>query len=283
MIQQRTIHTDAIRETVDRILYRANFDLPGEVSAVLSEMSRSETGEIARMALSVLGENARIAKEESLPLCQDCGAVIVFLELGQQVFIAGGNLNEEIQSAAADAYKKYYLRKSIVGDPLKRENTGTNTPCFIHTDIVPGDSLGITAYLKGGGSENMTSLKMFRPTASIDEITDFIEHSVIEAGPNPCPPLFLGIGIGGTADTAVLNSKKAVLRGVSSENPDPYYNDLETSIRARLNRTMVGPLGMGGSSTVAKVFIKPEATHIAILPVALNMNCHSLRYAGEVL
>jgi len=282
-MKQRTIHTDTIREAVDRLLYQSNFELPEQVSSLLSEMKHNETGEIARMTLSVLEENALIAKNESLPLCQDCGAVIVFLELGQQVCIAGGTLNDEIQSAVAEAYQKYYLRKSIVGDPLKRDNTGTNTPCFIHTDIVPGDTLAVTAYLKGGGSENMTALKMFRPTASIEEISDFIEHSVIEAGPNPCPPLFLGIGIGGTADAAVLNSKKAVLRDLSSGNPDPFYDDLEQSLLARLNRTMVGPLGMGGTSTVAKVFIKPEATHIAILPVALNMNCHSLRYAREVL
>jgi fumarate hydratase subunit alpha len=282
-MKQRTIHTDAIREAIDRLLYRANFVLPPEVREIFSGMKENEPGEIARMTLSVLEENALIAKEESLPLCQDCGAVIIFLELGQQVCIEGGNINDEIQCAVGDAYKKYYLRKSIVGDPLQRENTGTNTPCSIHTDIVPGNSLAITAYLKGGGSENMSRLNMFRPTASIEEISDFIEHAVIEAGPNPCPPLFLGIGIGGTADTAVLNSKKAVLRDLSSGNPDPYYDELEKSLYHRLNRTMVGPLGMGGSSTVAKVFIKPAATHIAILPVALNMNCHSLRYAREVL
>ena len=282
-MKQRTIHTDVIREAVDRLLYRANFVLPPEVREIFSGMKENEPGEIARMTLSVLEENALIAKEESLPLCQDCGAVIIFLELGQRVCLEGGNINDEIQCAVSDAYKKYYLRKSIVGDPLQRENTGTNTPCFIHTDIVPGNSLAITAYLKGGGSENMSRLKMFRPTASIEEISDFVEHSVIEAGPNPCPPLFLGIGIGGTADTAMLNSKKAVLRDLSSGNPDPYYDELEKSLCHRLNRTMVGPLGMGGRSTVAKVFIKPAPTHIAILPVALNMNCHSLRYAREVL
>lgn len=282
MNHKKTIHTDAITQTIVDLIFQCSFTFPPEMTELLRDMRNCEELEIARGSLDILSRNAEIAAEERIPLCQDCGIVTVFLEIGQDALIEGIPLVEAVNGAVAQAYAEFYLRKSVVGDPLRRLNTGTNTPCFIHTDIVAGDTVKVTVYLKGGGSENMGALKMFRPTSGIDEILQFIENHVIEAGPNPCPPLFLGIGIGGTADAAVLNSKKAVLRGIGSIHPDPAYADLEAKIKARLNKTGVGPLGFGGISTVAAVYIKEAPTHIATLPVALNLNCHSLRY-GEAL
>lgn len=280
---KRTINTRDVFDSAVRLLYRASFSLPDGVGEALGAMREGETGETAGMALDVIAENARIAASDELPLCQDCGSVIFFVEIGQDVCLEGGPIRQELDRAVEEAYRRYYLRKSIVRDPLRRDNTGTNAPCSVHADIVAGASFRLTAYLKGGGSENMTRLAMMRPTAPVEEIIEFTVRSVIDAGPNPCPPLFLGMGIGGTADAAMLNAKKAVLRHPDSPNPDPFYRDLELEIGRRLNATGVGPLGLGGKSTAARVFILPEATHIATLPVALNMNCHSLRYAMEEL
>lgn len=279
----RTIHSYIITAAISSLIERASFALPETTLAVFSSLRDAEKEGKAKTTMDVLLENARIAANEHLPLCQDCGAAIVFAEIGQNAHIEGKLLHEAIDEGIRIAYQKHYLRKSIVADPLRRINTGTNTPGFLHTEIVPGDSINLTVYLKGGGSENASSLKMFNPTASKDEIVGYIVDAVVAAGPNPCPPIFLGVGIGGTADVAMLNAKKAVLRGLSSHHPDPYYAALEDEILKRLNETGVGPLGWGGKSTAAAVFIKEAPTHIASLPVALNMNCHSLRYATEVL
>jgi len=246
-------------------------------------MRDEEGSPLARETLDILIQNDDIATNEQVPLCQDCGSVTVFIELGQQVCLEGDNLEESIHAGVADAYEKYYLRKSIVGDPLQRVNTGTNTPAFVHTDIVPGNSLKITVYLKGGGSENMSSLKMFRPTSTENEIIDYIAQTVLDAGPNPCPPLFIGVGIGGTSDTAMVNSKKAVLREPGTPHPLEYYADLENKILDAVNNTGVGPLGFGGNITAVAVFIREAPAHIATLPVAVNLNCHSLRYRSAVL
>jgi fumarate hydratase subunit alpha len=275
---KKIISIQSIADAVEHLIYQASFNLPEDVKNIFKLMAVSEKSPMARETLQVLFENSEIAEKENFPLCQDCGAVGIFLEIGIDVTLTGTDFDAGINNAVAAAYKKYNLRASIVADPLRRKNTGTNTPAFIHTDIVPGDRVKLTVYLKGGGSENMTSLRMFRPTDSIDIIIYHIEERVIEAGPNPCPPIFLGIGIGGTADMALLNSKKAVLRGVGTKHPDTFYQDLENRIFERLNATNIGPLGFGGRSTVAEVYIKEAPSHIASLPVALNMNCHSLRY-----
>ena len=195
--------------------------------------------------------------------------VIVFIEMGQAVLVEG-SLTAAVNSGVEEAYRKFSLRKSIVADPLKRNNTGTNAPAFMHVDLVERDRFAITVYLKGGGSENMSALKMFRPTDPAEAVIDFIEETVVQAGPNPCPPLFLGVGIGGTADTAMLNAKMAVLREAGTRHTDPFYADLEQRIEERLNVTGVGPLGFGGRSTVGWVYIRESPTHIAMLPVALN-------------
>ena len=280
---KRTIHTDEIKKALEELIFSANFIAPPEIRNIFSEMKSRETLPLAVETLNILAENIDIACKETIPLCQDCGSVIVFLEIGQELEITGEYLYDAVNSAVSESYNKYYLRKSVVADPLRRKNTGTNTPAFIHTDIVPGSSLKIDVMLKGGGSENMSSLKMFRPTDSVEKIIDFVEQTVISAGPNPCPPLFLGIGIGGTADTAMLNAKKALLRNPSEHNPDPFYRDLESRILERVNNTGVGPMGFGGVNSAAGVCLKEAPTHIASLPVALNLNCHSFRKGGKIL
>jgi len=275
---KKELHTDRIREKVISLIREASFELPVQVRDCFRRMRDAETSPVARVTLDVILENADIAASREIALCQDCGAVVVFLELGQDVCLEGPALEDAVNSGVEEAYRKYNLRKSIVGDPLRRTNTGTNTPSFIHTDIVAGDRVRISLYLKGGGSENMSSLRMFRPTDPDNAIIDYIEETVIEAGPNPCPPLFVGVGIGGPADVAMINAKRAVLRGAGTEHPDPYYRDLEKRILERLNATGVGPLGFGGGATAGGVFIKTAPAHIATLPVALNLNCHSFRY-----
>jgi fumarate hydratase subunit alpha len=279
----RTLHTDMIAAAVSMLIERTSFALPDHTLEIFTALRDAEENERAKSTMDVLLKNADIAALEHLPLCQDCGSTIVFAEIGQDVHLEGMPLSDAIHEGIRAAYEKYSLRKSIVADPLRRVNTNTNTPGFIHIDIVSGENVALTVYLKGGGSENASNLKMFNPTASEEEIIAYIVDAVMQAGPNPCPPIFLGVGIGGTADVALLNAKKAVLRGAGTRHADLYYARLEDELLRRINNTRIGPLGWGGRSTAAGVFIKEAACHIASLPVALNMNCHSLRYAKEVL
>lgn len=280
---KRTIHTDIIKSEIEKLIYSASFIAPPEIKSAFSRMKLEETTPLASETLRILIENTEIAEREEIPLCQDCGSVIVFLEIGQELSLEGKYIYDAVNEAVAESYKNLYLRKSIVSDPLRRVNTGTNTPAFIHTEIIPGDKLRIDILLKGGGSENMSALRMFRPTDPVELIIDFIEDTVIKAGPNPCPPVFLGVGIGGTADVALLNSKKALLRPTGERHSDPYYADLEEKIMLRLNSTGVGPMGFGGKNTAAGVYILEAPAHIASLPVALNLNCHSFRKGGVIL
>jgi len=274
---KRTIHTDIIKSAIVKLIRSASFIAPPEIKSAFSRMKAEETNPLAAETLQILIENTEIAENEEIPLCQDCGSAIIFLEIGQELSIEGSYIYNAVNEAVAEAYRDFYLRKSIVSDPLRRVNTGTNTPAFIHTDIVPGNGLRIDIMLKGGGSENMSALRMFRPTDSLELIIDYIEEVVIKAGPNPCPPLFLGVGIGGTADAAMLNSKKALLRAADEKHIDPFYAGLEEQILRRINHTGVGPMGFGGKATAAGVYILAAPTHIASLPVALNLNCHSFR------
>ncbi|MCX7678876.1 MAG: fumarate hydratase [Spirochaetes bacterium] len=275
----RTIATQEISTIIIRLIESAAFRLSPAISSHFSFLRNIEKSERARHTLEVLIENAHIAQNEHLPLCQDCGTTIVFAEIGQDVSIVGNSFTEAVNEGIQTAYEKLYLRKSIVSDPLQRINTGTNTPGFVHIDIVPGNTINLTIYLKGGGSENASALKMFNPTAHVDEIISWIVEIVKDKGANACPPLFVGIGIGGTADVAMLNAKKAVLRELGTSHSNPFYAKLEYEILQRLNELNIGPLGLGGYSTAAAVFIKESPTHIATLPVALNLNCHALRYA----
>ena len=280
-MQKTTIDTVLIKQSIIDIIKECSFVFPQRVKDSFNKMLETEPNSGAVEVLKLLVLNAELAEKNKIPLCQDCGTVIVFLKIGQDVCLEGMFLEDAINSGVEEAYKDFYLRKSIVSDPLKRLNTGTNTPAVIHIDIVRGNSVEIIVHLKGGGSENMSALKMFRPTATVDEIVDFIEESVISSGSNSCPPIHLGIGIGGTADEAILNSKKVLLR--EEPNADKYYEELELTIEERLNGTNIGPLGFGGKYTVAEVCIKPAPSHIASLPVAVNIGCHSMRYGKRVL
>lgn len=283
MGERRVIHTDTIKTVVEDLLYGANFALPPSVGSLFKQMEERETSELARFALHVLSENARIAESEKIPLCQDCGVVMLFLEIGQDVSIAGADLYASITDAVREGHETFSLRRSVISDPMSRREAVIGSTPFIHAEIVPGDSLKVILYLKGGGSENMTGLRLFKPTASVDEIIGYIIEWIVAAGPNPCPPLFLGVGIGGTADIAMLNSKKALFRGPGTRHANPFYDGMEARILERANRTGLGPLGFGGVSTVAAVFIKEAPAHIATLPVALNLNCHSFRYREAVI
>ncbi|MBN2159950.1 MAG: fumarate hydratase [Spirochaetes bacterium] len=276
-MKTRIIKPAEITDAVADLIGKASFKLPNDVEELIDRMLEREDSDMGRMGLRVLKENSAIAEADGLPLCQDCGMVVVFAEIGRGVLI-DGDLEDAVNAGVEEAYRKFSLRMSVVADPLKRVNTGTNAPAVVHAELTGGDGLALTVYLKGGGSENMSALRMFRPTDGADAIIDFIEEIVVKAGPNPCPPLFLGVGIGGTADSAMINAKKAVLRGAGTRNPDPAYAELEERIEERLNATNIGPMGFGGRSTVARVYIREAPTHIAMLPVALNLNCHSLRY-----
>ena len=276
----RSIHTDIIKKQLVELIRTTSFNAPAYLTDCFKRMRDNETLLLARETMNILVENTEIAAAENIPLCQDTGAAVIFIELGQDLRIEGEYIYDALDSAVAGAYSKFFLRKSIVDDPLERKNTGTNTPSFIHVDIVPGERFRMDLMLKGGGSENMSSLRMFRPTDPVELIIDYIEETVVKAGPNPCPPLFLGVGIGGTADVAMINSKKALLRPAGMPHGNPFYAELEKRIYERLNNSGVGPMGFGGRSTAGAVCIKEAAAHIASLPVALNLNCHSLRIAG---
>ena len=238
---------------------------------------------ISKEVLEQLIENAEIAKNKEVPICQDTGMVVVFLEVGQNLKIEG-DLKEAVNKGVKKGYEEGYLRKSVVNDPLiERENTGDNTPAVIHTEIVSGSNLKITVAPKGFGSENMSQMKMFNPTAGIEEIKDFIMKVVEEAGPNPCPPIVVGVGIGGTLDKAALLAKKSLLRDIGEYNSDPNYRSLEVEILEEINSTGIGPQGLGGKTTALDVNIEEFPTHIAGLPVVVNINCHVARHKTVVI
>ncbi len=251
--------------------------------SAFTKAAEQEVSPSGKDILKLLLDNARIAKEEKIPICQDTGFTVVFIELGQDVYIDGGNLVEAVNEGVRKGYLEGYLRKSIVGDPLKRENTGDNTPCVIHTTVVPGDKLKITVAPKGGGSENMSALKMLKPADGLPGIKKFIVDTVKAAGPNPCPPLVIGVGIGGTMEKAAIMAKEALLRNVGTANPDKDLAQLEKELLDDINKLGIGPQGLGGKVTALAVHIKTFAAHIASLPVAVNINCHASRHKSVTL
>ncbi|MBU6415132.1 fumarate hydratase [Patescibacteria group bacterium] len=257
----------------------ANFYIPQNTRALLEQSFQNEESELGKMVLERISENAKIAAEEQMPLCQDCGSALVFLEIGEQFRIRGGNVIDAVSEGVRRGYREGYLRKSMC-HPLTRKNTGDNTPAVIHTDIVKGTRLKIIVMPKGGGSENMTKLKMLTPSAGKKGIADFAVQSVVEADGNPCPPLILGIGIGGgSAERTMFLSKKALLRATNSAHSNPEIAALESEILERVNQTGIGPQGLGGRITAMACFIEWEPCHIASLPVAINLLCHSARHA----
>lgn len=280
----RDIETKDITEAVAQLCQRANFELGEDVLSALREAQQKEESPLGKEVLGQLIENARIAQEERLPLCQDCGTAVVFLEIGQDVHIIGGDLYSAVAEGVRLGYTEGYLRKSIVSQPLSsKRNTGDNTPPVIHTEIVPGDKLKIIVMPKGGGAENMSILAMLKPGAGRQGLLERVVKTVDAAGGNSCPPLIIGLGIGGTAEKAMLEAKRALLRPVGSPNPDPAVTRLEREILAKVNALGIGPLGLGGTTTALAVHAEVMPTHIASLPLAVNLQCHSARHKEVVL
>ena len=279
----RELSVETISQAVRELCIKANRVLPDDVKEQMQCALCRERDPLARSVLGDLVENFQQAQALSLPVCQDTGMAVVFLEIGQQVFLTGGDLTQAVNEGVRQGYLQGLLRCSVVGDPLSRENTGDNTPAVIHTQIVPGDTVKVLVAPKGFGSENMSSLKMFTPAAGPQEIISWVADCVCGAGGNPCPPVVVGVGIGGTFEYCAYLAKKALCRGLTSPNPNPFYADMERQILARLNETGVGPQGFGGDTTCLGVCIETYPTHIAGLPVAVNMGCHVTRHAQIVL
>ncbi|MGN1002031.1 MAG: fumarate hydratase [Oscillospiraceae bacterium] len=278
----RIIPAAAVTETVSELCIRANRELPGDVRAALEKARAAEPWPLAAKSLDILRDNLSLAKEKCLPICQDTGVACVFLELGQEAHIAG-DLDAAVQAGIRKGYGEGYLRKSVVGDPLRRVNTGDNTPGFLTVHLVPGDGCRITVMPKGFGSENMSRLAMLKPSDGVEGVKRFVLETVRLAGPNPCPPVIIGVGIGGTFDKVAYLAKSALLRPLDRPNADPYYAALEKELLDAINATGIGPQGFGGQTTALGLSIEKAPTHVAGLPVAVNVNCHATRRATAEL
>ena len=278
----RELDAQLIVQTVKRLCIEANCQLPGDVKACIENARAAEPWGQAQEILDRIIENYQIAAKENNPVCQDTGVACVFLKIGQEVHI-NGNLEDAINEGVRQGYTEGYLRKSVVRDPLDRVNTGDNTPAMIYYEIVPGDKLEITVAPKGFGSENMSQIKMLRPSDGLQGVKDFVLKAVADAGPNPCPPIVIGVGIGGTFDKAAYLAKKALMRSTDVPNDNPFYAELEKTLLEEVNALGIGPQGFGGKTTALAVNIETFPTHIAGLPVAVNINCHVTRHKTEVL
>jgi fumarate hydratase subunit alpha len=279
----RSIPSGRITDAVARLFAEANLHLPDDVLQAVRSCRESEKNPLGREILSSVLENADIAAKERLPLCQDTGVAVVFVELGQDVRVTGGGLNEAIHEGVRRGAKEGYLRRSMVADPLRRMNTGDNTPAVIHVDIVPGNRIKLTVLAKGGGAENASRIAMLTPSAGLDGVRNFVVETVRLAGANPCPPVIVGVGIGGTFDHAPLLAKKSLLRNLGDRHSDPFYANLEIEFLKEINELGIGPQGLGGSCTALAVLIEVAPCHIASLPVAVNIQCHSARHLMEEL
>ena len=280
----RDIDAKEVTKTVSQLFYEANFYLTDNVLDAIKKARETEESPVARDVLDRIIENANIAAEEKIPLCQDCGTAVFFLELGQEVHITGNDLYTAVNEGVRQAYDEGYLRKSMVNQPYSaRVNTKDNTPAIIYTDIVPGDKLKITVVPKGGGAENMSRLGMLTPASGRQGVIDFVVKAVDEAGSNPCPPVIVGVGIGGTAERTVLLAKKALLRKVGEPNPDTEVAELEKELLQRINGLGIGPMGYGGRTTALAVNVEVLPSHIASMPVAVNLNCHSARHKEAII
>lgn len=279
----REIDVSRITDTVERLCIEANIHLPGDVERAIEACRAREDGAIAADILDNIIENYKIARQEEVPICQDTGMACVFLEIGQDVHLTGGDLRQAVDEGVRRGYEKGYLRKSVVADPIRRGNTGDNTPAMLYTEIVPGEQVTITVGPKGFGSENMSAIRMFKPSAGLEGIKAFILETVRNAGPNPCPPMVVGVGIGGTFDKAALLAKKAIMRPLGTHHPDPYYAALEDEMLEKINALGIGPQGFGGRTTAIGLNIETLPTHIAGMPCAINISCHVTRHKTEVL
>ena len=276
----REIDSSLITEVVARLCIDANYHLPPDMKSQIIASLKEESWKTASIILDQIIENFNIADENLQPICQDTGLACVFLSIGQDVHI-NGNLEDAVNEGVRKGYSQGYLRKSVVADPLNRINTGDNTPAMIYYDICPGDKLKITVAPKGFGSENMSQIKMLKPSDGIEGVKDFIIKVVEDAGPNPCPPIVVGVGIGGSFDKAAYLAKKALLRPVDERNSEDFYAELEEELLEKINALGIGPQGFGGKTTALAVNIEKFPTHIAGLPVAVNINCHVTRHMTE--
>lgn len=278
----KNIDAKVIEDTVARLCIEANLRLPPDVINAIESAEKAEPWDGAKRILSLLGDNVRIASEKTLPVCQDTGMACVFVELGQDVHI-DGDFEEAVNNGVRRGYGEGYLRKSVVCDPLRRVNTGDNTPALLTVKLTRGDKMRITVMPKGFGSENMSALKMLKPADGVEGVKNFVLDTVEKAGANPCPPIIVGVGIGGSFDKAAYLAKHALLRPVDEPNPDEYYAALESELLDKINALGIGPQGFGGKTTALAVLIEAMPTHVAGLPVAVNISCHATRRASASL
>ena len=276
----REINVSEIENTVRELCIKANLLLPEDMEECIGCGAKAEESPVGKAVFEDIIENIRVAKEEKIPICQDCGMAVVFIDIGQDVHFAGGSLREAIDRGVSRGYTEGRLRCSVVSDPLERVNTGDNTPAVVHTRIVDGEGVHITVAPKGFGSENMSQLKMMTPAVTADEIVDWVVEAVGKAGSNPCPPIVIGVGIGGDFEKCAYLAKKALCRPVSIRNPKPLYAELEAKMLEKINRLGIGPQGFGGTQTCLAVNIEQAPTHIAGLPVSVNVGCHVTRHAS---
>lgn len=280
----KEIKAGKITEEVKRLCIEAACDLPEDVETLLRQAETKEESEFGCYSLEKVIENFELARRDMVPMCQDTGIVVVYVELGTEVDVVDLSLNDAINEGVRQAYVSHPLRKSVVTDPLfDRKNTGDNTPAIIYTELVSGDQLKIQILPKGAGSENMGALKMLKPADGVEGVKDFVINTVVGAGGNPCPPVIVGVGIGGTMDKATMLAKKALARDVGEHHPDARYQELEKEILTEINKSGVGPQGLGGRITALEVRIETFPTHIATLPVAVNLNCHAARHKEVIL
>lgn len=281
-MNHRIINASSITEAVRKMAIEANYYLGEDVLESFKNARAKEASPTGLALLDQIIVNAEISARDQVPLCQDTGFAVIFADLGEEVAI-NGNLKEAIAEGVRQGYKDGYLRKSIVTDPLKRQNSGDNTPPVVWIDIVPGDKLTLHFEPKGGGSENMSEVKMLKPSDGRKGVVDFVVDRVRRSGSNPCPPMIMGVGIGGTYDKCAQISKRALLREIGQRHPDPFYAEMEREILEKVNRLGIGPQGLGGSTTALECFIETHPCHIASLPCAVNIQCHSARHKTTVL
>ena len=278
----REVHVNQITKVIRDLFIDANYNLGADVLAAFDRGIAHDESPVAKEVLKELKENARIAREEHSPICQDTGLAVLFIDLGQDVHVIGGDFKEAVHEGVRQGYQEGYLRKSAC-NPFSRKNTKDNTPAVIHLDIVPGDKIKITAVPKGGGAENMSRVHMMAPSAGIEGIKDFIVNRMKESGSNHCPPTVVGVGIGGTFERSALLAKKALLRNIGERNPDPELAKIEVEVLERINKLGIGPMGYGGNTTSLDVFFEVEPCHIASLPLAVNVQCHASRHKEAVI
>ncbi len=279
----RKVNAKEIERAVEKLYARVNLSLPSDVLKELSKARKKERSSAAKNVLNILLENAAIAKKESIPICQDTGLAVIFIEVGQDVHVSGANIKEAVSRGVKKAVKNAYLRASVVKDPLGRINTKDNTPAITHIDIVPGNKIKISVMAKGGGSENMSALKMLKPSDGIQGVIDFVVDTVKNAGPNPCPPIVVGVGIGGNFEKCAYIAKRSLLRPIGKHNPDKNIAKLEKVLLKKINSLRIGPSGFGGRTTCLAVNIETLPCHIASMPVAVNIECHAHRHAEAAI